>query len=165
MTPTPDTLPLRDIHLPDPVGWWPPAPGWWGLVLVCLLLTVAIRAWINARRKGRLKKSSLTLLQQLAEQFQRNGDEQQLIVDLSVLLRRVAISVYPRRRVAALTGSDWLRFLDDSLTQDGREKTFSEGIGRVLIEAPYNPNCRVDGVSLISLIRQWMVRNTGDRRS
>ncbi|HVS24646.1 MAG TPA: DUF4381 family protein, partial [Gammaproteobacteria bacterium] len=22
-------LPLRDIHLPGLISWWPPAPGWW----------------------------------------------------------------------------------------------------------------------------------------
>ena len=25
-------LPLRDLHLPDAIGWWPLAPGWWGVI-------------------------------------------------------------------------------------------------------------------------------------
>ena len=32
------TLPLRDLHLPEPVGWWPPAPGWWILLLLVTTL-------------------------------------------------------------------------------------------------------------------------------
>lgn len=164
MTPAPENLPLRDIHLPDPVAWWPPAPGWWGVLMLCLLLVFVVWALIRARRRGRLKKQSLIALQQFAEQFRRDGDEQQLTAHLSVLIRRVALSVYPRRQVAALTGTDWLRFLDNSLTPDGNENAFSEGVGRVLTEAPYNPNCRVDGAALINLIRRWISGNTGGRQ-
>ena len=25
----PTQLPLRDLHLPETIGWWPLAPGWW----------------------------------------------------------------------------------------------------------------------------------------
>ena len=165
MTPAPENLPLRDIHLPDPVSWWPPAPGGWGLVMLCLLLVLMVWALLRARRRGRLKKQSLLALQQFAEQFRRNGDGQQLTAHLSMLIRRVALSVFPRRKIAALTGTEWLRFLDKSLTPDGDERAFSEGVGRVLIEAPYNPNCRVDGDALIGLIRQWISKNAGSQRS
>lgn len=163
MNPTPENLPLRDIHLPDPVNWWPPAPGWWGFSMLCLLLVVAVGTLIRARRRGRLKRRSLTLLQQLAEQYRADGDARRLSANLSVLLRRVALSAYPRRQVAALTGAEWLRFLDNSLTPAGNDDAFSEGIGRALIEAPYNPDCRVDGDALIGLIRQWISRNAGAR--
>ena len=164
MTPAPENLPLRDIHLPDPVSWWPPAPGWWGLVMFCLLLILMVWALMRARRRGRLKKQSLIELQQFIEKFQSDGDVQQLTAQLSVLLRRLALSLYPRRQVAALTGTEWLRFLDMSLTPDGNDKALSEGVGRVLIEAPYNPNSQVDGIALINLIQRWITGNTSGWR-
>ena len=32
-----NALPLRDLHLPDAIGWWPLAPGWWVLIALSLL--------------------------------------------------------------------------------------------------------------------------------
>jgi len=35
----PDPLaPLRPLHLPDQIGWWPPAPGWWLLAGVAAVV-------------------------------------------------------------------------------------------------------------------------------
>ncbi|WP_139173042.1 DUF4381 domain-containing protein [Marinobacter sp. AC-23] len=43
---------LRDIHLPQTGGFWPPAPGWWVLAFV-LLVAVAILVWAVRRRHRR----------------------------------------------------------------------------------------------------------------
>jgi len=49
----PSSIPLRDIHLPDPIGWWPPAPGW-SIVLGLLVLAsagLAFALWHRHRRR------------------------------------------------------------------------------------------------------------------
>ena len=48
MKPDPASLEnLRDIAVPPPVPWWPPAPGWWVVmaVLAIAVIVVAFRAW------------------------------------------------------------------------------------------------------------------------
>ena len=38
---TPDPLAqLRDIHLPEPVSWWPPALGWWLVAMTVMTLLI-----------------------------------------------------------------------------------------------------------------------------
>src|SRR5690606_8976602 len=36
---------LADIHLPDAVGWWPLAPGWWAVIVA-----VGVLAFLLGRR-------------------------------------------------------------------------------------------------------------------
>ena len=36
----PETLNLRDIHLPEAIFWWPLAPGWWILAGATLLFII-----------------------------------------------------------------------------------------------------------------------------
>jgi hypothetical protein len=76
-----------------------------------------------------------------------------LLRQLSVLLRRVCISLYPRAEVAGLTGEAWLNFLDQPLT--GRP--FGTGNGRILVDAPYRrviPPVEVQ--SLLTHCREWL---------
>jgi len=159
-TPTqaPLDLPLRDIHLPDPVSWWPPAPGWWLLVGLLLLLLVTgallLRRW---RRRGRLRRFARRSLERVFAEHRRHGDSQRLLRELSVLLRRIALSYFPRIQVASLSGEAWLGFLDQGLAGSGSAEGFRRGPGRVLADGPFSPGpVAVDPPALERLCRAWL---------
>ena len=42
---------LRDIHLPEPISWWPLAPGWWLLIIIALALMVWATRFFTADTK------------------------------------------------------------------------------------------------------------------
>jgi len=156
-----DSIPLRDIHLPDAVTWWPLAPGWWVLMLVCLL-ALALPFYILTRKKRRqLTLAALTELQALKTAYAQHDDKKRSVMDLSALLRRICISRYPLREVAGLTGEKWLVFLDHCLvnTQHSGRHSFQKGAGRPLIRSPYTQPANdpyIDMDSLFSLCEQWI---------
>ena len=53
----PAELPLRDIHLPEPVSWWPMAPGWWWVIGLLLLASAVVTGIILYRRYRRSRLS------------------------------------------------------------------------------------------------------------
>lgn len=154
----PDSLPLRDIHLPEAVSWWPPAPGWW--LLLCL---AALLVFAALRRRRRMRRSALgrarRALAEIKHEFDPRSDRSGLAKALSVLLRRLAMSLYGRREAAALTGEDWLAFLDQKV--GGHE--FTRGAGRSLIEAPYRPNPEYDHAALLQLVSGWIEKAAAER--
>jgi hypothetical protein len=154
----PADLPLRDIHLPPPVGWWPPAPGWWLLALALVLLGVGLWLLLRWFRRGRLRRAARAALQQLFAEYRGHGDDRRLLRELSVLLRRIALSRFPRRRVARLSGAPWLAFLDQPLDGSRLAEGFSRGPGRVLAEGPYAPAAELDAAALERLCRTWLRR-------
>jgi len=155
-------LPLRDIHLPEPVSWWPPAPGWWGLLALLLLLAAAAWFWIRWRRHRRLAATTLAEreLDTIEADFQAGLDAAETVRRLSVLMRRLSISLFPRSEAAGLTGEAWLAFLDGPL----QRPAFSSGPGRVLIEGPYRPAVASDEIQpLLVLCREWIRAVTRSR--
>ncbi len=145
----PTELELRDIHLPDPIGWWPPAPGWWIVLLLLILLAVAAVMFWRHFRRPRIKQLALAELQSI--QASGQTDQQQLQA-LSAWLRRVAMSLSGRQGVAALTGEAWLKYLDQGVSDD----SFSHGTGRQLVEASYRPQAEIELQSVYALCRRWL---------
>jgi hypothetical protein len=150
-----DPLPLRDIHLPDPVGWWPPAPGWWLLLLVAAALTAAIVLFRFVRRRRLLKRTVRNELARLREKYNNDHDRVELLKSLSSLMRRASISFYPRSESASLTGEQWLQHLD----RTAQCKDFQHGAGKILANAPYLPAQRIvetDFDALFALCEDWL---------
>lgn len=146
-------LPLRDIHLPEPVSAWPPAPGWWLLAVTLLAAAVtAVVLWRRYKRRRAVPKAALRELARIEADFAGHNDKRRLAEALSELLRRAGLSLYPRRETAALTGERWLRWLD----AHGGMDAFTREPGRALVRAPYQPDPDYDATGLIALCRQWL---------
>jgi hypothetical protein len=134
-SPQVNDLPLRDIHLPDAISWWPPAPGWWillGMLVVSAVTVYLLRTFYLSRR---VKRSALDELQSIRRQYEQTRNQKQLAEQLSILMRRASISFHPRSEAASLTGKNWLDYLDSTSKQPG----FNQEAGQLLISAPYLP--------------------------
>lgn len=158
----PGALPLRDIHLPGPVPWWPPAPGWW-LVAAALAVVVAWVVWRHYR--FRVHRAALAAVERISADLVAGEEPVRAVQRLSIVLRRFAIASAAgaeRRHVPGLAGPDWLSYLD----AHGGQGAFSSGPGRWLVEAPYvRPGTieRDEALDLGRLIADWVraQRNAG----
>jgi hypothetical protein len=130
----PTQLPLRDLHLPDPIGWWPLAPGWWFVLLsaACLLGYLSWRVYkrwqYNAPRRFALRE-----LARYEAEYLEHRDPVTLGKQLSELLRRGMLAYAPRGEIAGLAGESWLQWLDSGMPLP---YFHTEG-GKSLLELPY----------------------------
>lgn len=149
---------LHGYHLPDAVSWWPPAPGWWLLAgLAVLAATVAVWLLVRRHRRRAALRAALAELDALTGEL-AVLDPGDFARRLSRLLRRCALTRYPRHEVAGLTGAAWLRFLDER----GATREFTSGRGRLLCEAPYIPATDTQALrDLATVSRDWILHNTG----
>jgi hypothetical protein len=152
----PTQIPLRDLHLPNMIGWWPLAPGWLFLIALavaglCFLLYRSFRRW----RRNASRRVALRELARIQKEYKSGVDEISLAIELSELLRRTMLAYAPRNEVAGLTGDNWLHWLDEGLD----EKPFSAGSGQNLESLPYRrPDALEDGVDVQGLIDAVKVR-------
>ncbi len=147
-------LPLRDLHLPDPVGWWPLAPGWW-IVAFMFAAGLAYLAWrsFQAWRRAAPRRFALRELARYEGAYLQHKNPVLLAKQLSALLRRGMLAYAPRADVAGLTGDAWLQWLDDGMPLP---YFHTEG-GKSLLELPYrNPDAdfgNTDIDALLSAVR------------
>lgn len=163
----PIQIPLRDIHLPTPVPWWPPAPGWWLLGIAIAVSAVLLLRWLRRAAAHRAGRNAQPLPEEIWRQWralcavsESSGDTGAQVRELSEFLRRVALSLHTRAEVAGLTGEAWLAYLD--ITLGGED--FRHGPGRVLINAPYQRTPAGDLRACLDLCERWL-RAALDRRA
>lgn len=145
---------LHDIVVPAAVPWWPPAPGWlWFLAAVMLgVLGVLVRVVIGWQQ-NRYRREALAELARLeAVAADSTGCAADALCGLSELLKRTALTAFPRQQVAALTGPAWFEFLDRS----GGTR-FSAGVGAALEGGVYGTSdAATDLHGLFEEVRDWI---------
>jgi Domain of unknown function (DUF4381) len=160
---------LHDIIIPPAAPWWPPAPGWYwvfGFVAIAFLI-VALRLLLRWQHNC-YRREALAELARLEAALDDPAQRGAALTGFAELLKRAALSAWPREDLASLTGSAWLSFLDHT----GRTKSFTEGPGALLEPVAYDPRL-ADGLKapqlheLAGQVRHWLkhhcVEPTGDR--
>jgi hypothetical protein len=153
---------LHDVIVPPPVPWWPPAPGWYWIlgfvffVVLALLLRTLLQWLHNCYRRE--------ALDELARQEANLADATNraaAITKIAELLKRTALSVFPRETVASLTGPAWFAFLNSTR---GRAKTLPDDKGEWFERMAYEPNAAksVDerqAREFVSFARDWIAHH------
>ena len=113
---------LNGLALPEPVPFWPPATGWWILFALVALaaLVVAIRI-VRSHRANVYRRSALAEIAKL-----------DTTIAFAALLKRTALSAWPREEVAALGGEQWIAWLGET----GASPVPAE-LQPILLETPY----------------------------
>lgn len=158
----PQQIPLRDLHLPEAISWWPLAPGWWVVIAIALIgLGLLLRAWLRLRARGAARRYALGQLNEIVQQYEEHKNPVTFGTEISALLRRTMLAYAPRLDVAGLTGEAWLQWLD----QDLAKPVFSSGPGRQIIELPYcRPESDIaveDMDRLVAAVRHRMATPVG----
>jgi Domain of unknown function (DUF4381) len=155
------SLPLRDIHLPGPISWWPPAVGWW---LLAALVLVGLALYALRYYQSRHRRVALKSLRRVRTALEQGVEPVVCLQNVSTVLRRFAMTTAARDRsaelpadqdVPGLIGQRWLAYLDSRWQRD----TFVSGAGRTLLAAPYaRPNSveRGTALELTALCAEWL---------
>ena len=145
---------LRDIHLPAPPDLWPPAPGWWiAAVLIIGVILYGLYLGYKIWRRNAYRRQAVVELEALFKTTDTQDAE--LLANLNALLKRVALSRFPREEVANLSGESWVAYLDSKIS--GHE--FTMGPGQVLIDGPYSnhDNAQINRADLERVSKLWIL--------
>lgn len=142
---------LRDIHLPEPGGLWPPAPGWWILLVLALILVALVSWWLIRRhRRNRWLVQALSELDQLAAEPNRDTN---WFGRLNQLLKRSARHQYPEQTPESLSGDGWVDFLLDTCPTGSN---VTRATVETLVASSWQPVPSGDADQLLATARLWL---------
>ncbi|HOB61502.1 MAG TPA: DUF4381 domain-containing protein [Candidatus Competibacteraceae bacterium] len=127
---------LADIVMPKPVSWVPQTWGWWVLAGVLCVAALGLGIYLARRfTANRYRREALKVCAALDARLDREDQRATALAGLAVLLKRTALSAWPRAEVASLFGHAWIDFLRRQSGHAG----IDERMARLLDDAEYRP--------------------------
>jgi hypothetical protein len=148
---------LKDIHLPEPTMLWPPAIGWWILLVVIISVIIALVIW--RIRRWRLSKAKRNALAELSNLTQASPDWPQ---SLQTLMRRLTISYFEQAQVAHLHGQQWVQFLVSQLKPAQQEQCKNDL--QMLVDAQYKANIDLNFEQQAKTVKYWITNALPPKR-
>lgn len=142
---------LRDIHLPDTGGFWPPAPGWWVLATLALIaLVLLVVAMQRKRRRNRWRRLANRALEDLAQNAEATPA---WFARLNTLLKQAARECHPDSHPEALSGNAWVDFLVDTAPGDQCDR---RQLLENMVRAAWQPDVRANPDAALQFARHWL---------
>jgi len=153
---------LQPLILPEPISAWPPAPGWW--LLLILLPTLAYSLWrartLLPKKAPRetvealdpLRQAALIELAQMPKPYD-GAPAGAWLQQINGLLKRLCRNHYPYSQSHTLNGRKWLAFLDNRCPAAGLTRWM------ILVEGAYKPECKLDDKAINGLtqsVETWI---------
>ncbi|WP_397452178.1 DUF4381 domain-containing protein [Pseudomonas sp. NA-150] len=146
---------LQPLIPPPEISAWPPAPGWWALlVLVPLAIWGLWRTrhyWLSRRATtdgeqplDPVRVAALEELAQLPKPYD-GAPAGAWLQQINALLKRLCRNHYPNSHSHTLNGRKWLAFLDNRCPAAGLTRWM------VLVEGVYKPECKLDDKAIAGL--------------
>lgn len=134
---------MHDLAMPEPIALLPQTDGWWVLIgwLVGLGLIGALKLSAR-RRRNRYRREALAKLHRLVRDNASRA-EASAAVRVAELVKRTALSAYPRTEVASLYGDDWADFL---VRTSGGDPLITSAATR-LARAAYAPDIQLEEIA------------------
>lgn len=149
---------MHDLALPPPVSWMPQTLGWALLGLVLLAgLAIAAFYWQRNYRANAYRGEALLLLKDIEVRLKHPEVFGDAAYEVAELLKRTALASWPRERVAALSGRQWVDFLDQQ--NDGKT---GGTLKQLLNDVEYRGHSDVatlsstTGADLAAAAREWI---------
>ena len=140
---------MHDIIVPDPVGFLPPAPGWYivFLLLMALLFYLSLQAY-SRYKKRQYRRDALQELKRYREQNRESA------LALLALAKRVGIAAYGRKTVAVLSDEEWWEFMQRH-SETLIEAPLRDEIRRLLYDERFAPDAALFG-KIRAVVKSWI---------
>ena len=154
---------LQPLIAPEPVAFWPPAPGWWMLLALLPVIVYGLwraRVWLPQRAKtdsaeqplDPVRQAALVELAQMPKPYD-GAPAGAWLQQINGLLKRLCRNHYPYSQSHTLNGRKWLAFLDNRCPAAGLTRWM------ILVEGGYKRECKLDDRAIHGLtqsVETWI---------
>ena len=149
------TLDLIDIIEPAAISSWPPAWGWWVLMIAtaCVIGLIAYVSVVMLKQQ-KIKTLALGLLNNAKCEYEQSGNANNYCRDINQILKRYWLYYRPGSDINALNGKLWV----EQLNMQCDIALFTSVNAIALSEGPYSQLENFDANALENAAKQWIKR-------